>query len=179
MLNLAARNRIRTAPSDRINRCIMNALLRVSRRRQSLLSGARAFATAAGNLSAPAPAKPSAPAGDSPFLRFATPVPQLTNHQQIFSTIPQTQVILAAVLVSLLWLCHLRECTLTALMLIIPQITTLPSGLRVATETRPFTHTATVGVWIDAGSRYENAVNNGTAHFLEHMSFKGTKVCTV
>ena len=56
------------------------------------------------------------------------------------------------------------------------QITTLPSGLRVASETRPFTDTATVGVWIDAGSRYETEVNNGTAHFLEHMSFKGTKV---
>ena len=35
--------------------------------------------------------------------------------------------------------------------------------------------TATVGVWIDAGSRYENDRNNGTAHFLEHMAFKGTK----
>jgi hypothetical protein len=28
------------------------------------------------------------------------------------------------------------------------------------------------GVFIDAGSRYENAQNNGTAHFLEHMAFK-------
>lgn len=27
-------------------------------------------------------------------------------------------------------------------------------------------------MWIDAGSRYENEKNNGTAHFLEHMSFK-------
>jgi predicted Zn-dependent peptidase len=34
--------------------------------------------------------------------------------------------------------------------------------------------TATVGVFIDAGSRYENAETNGTAHFLEHMTFKGT-----
>lgn len=34
-----------------------------------------------------------------------------------------------------------------------------------------------VGVWIDAGSRYETAANNGAAHFLEHMAFKGTKVC--
>lgn len=34
--------------------------------------------------------------------------------------------------------------------------------------------TATVGVFIDAGSRYETAENNGTAHFLEHMTFKGT-----
>lgn len=35
--------------------------------------------------------------------------------------------------------------------------------------------TCTVGLWIDAGSRYENEKNNGTAHFLEHMAFKGTK----
>uniref|UniRef100_A0A8C2H3V3 Mitochondrial-processing peptidase subunit beta n=1 Tax=Cyprinus carpio TaxID=7962 RepID=A0A8C2H3V3_CYPCA len=32
-----------------------------------------------------------------------------------------------------------------------------------------------VGLWIDAGSRYENEHNNGTAHFLEHMAFKGTR----
>jgi processing peptidase subunit beta len=32
-----------------------------------------------------------------------------------------------------------------------------------------------VGVWIDAGSRYETGANNGAAHFLEHMAFKGTK----
>lgn len=31
-----------------------------------------------------------------------------------------------------------------------------------------------MGVWIDAGSRYENRNNNGAAHFLEHMAFKGT-----
>ena len=31
-----------------------------------------------------------------------------------------------------------------------------------------------MGVWIDAGSRYENSRNNGAAHFLEHMAFKGT-----
>lgn len=29
-----------------------------------------------------------------------------------------------------------------------------------------------VGLWIDAGSRFENEKNNGTAHFLEHMAFK-------
>ena len=32
-----------------------------------------------------------------------------------------------------------------------------------------------MGVWIDAGSRYETEANNGAAHFLEHMAFKGTK----
>lgn len=35
--------------------------------------------------------------------------------------------------------------------------------------------TASVGVWIDAGSRYETAENNGVAHFLEHVAFKGTR----
>lgn len=35
--------------------------------------------------------------------------------------------------------------------------------------------TATVGVFIDAGSRYETAENNGAAHFLEHITFKGTQ----
>mmetsp|Transcript_661 Transcript_661/g.894 ORF Transcript_661/g.894 Transcript_661/m.894 type:complete len:476 (-) Transcript_661:348-1775(-) len=53
-------------------------------------------------------------------------------------------------------------------------ITTTPNGLRVASETVAGAETATVGVWIDAGSRYETAQNNGAAHFLEHMAFKGT-----
>lgn len=52
-------------------------------------------------------------------------------------------------------------------------ITTLPSGLRVATE-EAFGETATIGVFIDSGSVYETEKNNGVAHFLEHMSFKGT-----
>ncbi|CAG8574153.1 4468_t:CDS:2 [Rhizophagus irregularis] len=55
------------------------------------------------------------------------------------------------------------------------QTSLLPNGLTVATETNEFAQTATVGVWIDAGSRAENAKNNGAAHFLEHMAFKGTK----
>lgn len=53
-------------------------------------------------------------------------------------------------------------------------VSTLTSGLRVASETVQGSETATVGVWIDAGSRYETARNNGVAHFLEHLSFKGT-----
>lgn len=52
-------------------------------------------------------------------------------------------------------------------------VTTLPNGFRVATENTGGS-TATIGVFIDAGSRYENEKNNGTAHFLEHMAFKGT-----
>lgn len=53
------------------------------------------------------------------------------------------------------------------------EVSTLSSGLRVATEYSGGP-TATVGIWIDAGSRYESAANNGVAHFLEHISFKGT-----
>lgn len=49
----------------------------------------------------------------------------------------------------------------------------MDNGLRVATEDSGAA-TATVGLWIDAGSRYETAQNNGVAHFLEHMAFKGT-----
>jgi processing peptidase subunit beta len=51
------------------------------------------------------------------------------------------------------------------------RITTLGNGLRVATE-NAHSETATVGVWIGAGSRFENSTNNGVAHFLEHMIFK-------
>ncbi|XP_047310329.1 probable mitochondrial-processing peptidase subunit beta, mitochondrial [Impatiens glandulifera] len=55
------------------------------------------------------------------------------------------------------------------------RVTTLPNGLRVATESNLAAKTATVGVWIDAGSRFETSETNGTAHFLEHMIFKGTQ----
>ena len=54
------------------------------------------------------------------------------------------------------------------------RVSTLPNGLTVATEANPSAQTATVGAWIDAGSRSESERNNGTAHFLEHIAFKGT-----
>ncbi|KAG8236490.1 hypothetical protein J437_LFUL016401 [Ladona fulva] len=53
------------------------------------------------------------------------------------------------------------------------RLTTLDHGMKVASEDSG-APTATVGLWIDAGSRYENENNNGVAHFLEHMAFKGT-----
>jgi len=43
--------------------------------------------------------------------------------------------------------------------------------MRVATEDS-VALSATVGVWIDTGSRNETEKNNGVAHFLEHMAFK-------
>jgi len=54
------------------------------------------------------------------------------------------------------------------------QTTTLSNGLTVATDYSPWAQTSTVGVWIDAGSRSETDETNGTAHFLEHLAFKGT-----
>ncbi|VAI08431.1 unnamed protein product [Triticum turgidum subsp. durum] len=54
------------------------------------------------------------------------------------------------------------------------KVTTLDNGLRVATESSLSSRTATVGVWIDAGSRYETEEAAGVAHFVEHMLFKGT-----
>lgn len=53
------------------------------------------------------------------------------------------------------------------------QLSVLPNQMRVASESTGG-DTATVGVWIDAGSRHETEANNGVAHFLEHMAFKGT-----
>ena len=54
------------------------------------------------------------------------------------------------------------------------RITTLDNGVRVVTDPMPHLQTLSIGVWIDAGSRYETTENNGIAHLLEHMLFKGT-----
>jgi predicted Zn-dependent peptidase len=55
------------------------------------------------------------------------------------------------------------------------RISTLASGLRVATDPMDSVETASVGVWIEAGSRFEAATICGVSHFLEHMVFKGTR----
>lgn len=52
---------------------------------------------------------------------------------------------------------------------------TLKNGLRIVTEHMNGLESATLGVWVDAGARNEDAAQNGIAHFLEHMAFKGTK----
>ena len=51
---------------------------------------------------------------------------------------------------------------------------TLPNGFRIATEVMPGLHSAAIGVWVLAGGRHERSEQNGIAHFLEHMAFKGT-----
>ena len=52
--------------------------------------------------------------------------------------------------------------------------TTLPSGLRVITETLPDRESISIGVWVEVGSRHESPDVAGVSHFLEHMVFKGT-----
>lgn len=51
------------------------------------------------------------------------------------------------------------------------RVTTLDSSMRIASEDSGAA-TATVGLWIDSGSRFETDDNNGVAHFMEHMAFK-------
>jgi predicted Zn-dependent peptidase len=55
------------------------------------------------------------------------------------------------------------------------QVTRLPSGLTVVTDSMPHLQTASLGVWIGSGSRDEEPAEHGIAHLLEHMAFKGTK----
>ena len=53
------------------------------------------------------------------------------------------------------------------------RLTTLDSGLRVASHAMPGLQTAAVGLFADVGSRHEPASVNGIAHLFEHMVFKG------
>jgi len=52
--------------------------------------------------------------------------------------------------------------------------TVLTNGLTVITEPMAHVRTVSLGVWIDAGSRYEDAARGGVCHFIEHALFKGT-----
>jgi predicted Zn-dependent peptidase len=54
----------------------------------------------------------------------------------------------------------------------------LPGGLRVVTEQIPHVHSASVGVWVNVGSRDEGRSVAGAAHFLEHLLFKATPTRT-
>ena len=50
----------------------------------------------------------------------------------------------------------------------------LANGLTVVSHERPDVETASLGIWVGAGSRSEGVAEHGVAHFLEHMAFKGT-----
>jgi predicted Zn-dependent peptidase len=54
------------------------------------------------------------------------------------------------------------------------EITKLPNGLTVATDSMPGIGTAAVTVAFAAGARSETQSEHGLAHLLEHMAFKGT-----
>jgi predicted Zn-dependent peptidase len=54
------------------------------------------------------------------------------------------------------------------------QLHTLSNGFRVVTEHMEGLKSASLGVWVMAGGRHEQVEQNGIAHFLEHMAFKGT-----
>src|SRR3984885_10708340 len=54
-------------------------------------------------------------------------------------------------------------------------VTTLKSGIKVVTDTMPHLETASLGVWVNSGSRDERDDEHGISHFLEHMAFKGTR----
>lgn len=51
----------------------------------------------------------------------------------------------------------------------------LPNGFRIVTEAMSGLQSASVGLWVEAGGRHETPAQNGIAHFLEHMAFKGTR----
>lgn len=55
------------------------------------------------------------------------------------------------------------------------QIHRLKNGFRIVTEHMPGLASASVGIWVGAGARHEAQNQNGIAHFLEHMAFKGTE----
>ena len=51
----------------------------------------------------------------------------------------------------------------------------LRNHITLVMEELPYYRSVSVGVWVRAGSMYETEANNGMAHVIEHMLFKGTK----
>ena len=53
--------------------------------------------------------------------------------------------------------------------------TVLSNGLTILTEAMDHIRSVSIGIWVKAGSRHEDAEANGITHFIEHMVFKGTR----
>ena len=49
----------------------------------------------------------------------------------------------------------------------------LDNGLRVASQ-ETYSQAATIGLYVNAGSRFETESNQGVSHLMEHMAFKST-----
>ncbi|KAF8976250.1 Mitochondrial-processing peptidase subunit alpha [Entomortierella lignicola] len=56
---------------------------------------------------------------------------------------------------------------------LVSKISRLPNGVRIATEASQG-HFASLGVYIDAGSRYEDDNTRGVSHILDRLAFKST-----
>lgn len=54
----------------------------------------------------------------------------------------------------------------------------LNNGVRILTQKMDGVRSASLGIWVGAGSRHESTGENGSAHFIEHMVFKGTQTRT-
>ncbi|MFT4689505.1 MAG: M16 family metallopeptidase [Verrucomicrobiia bacterium] len=55
------------------------------------------------------------------------------------------------------------------------EVTKLENGLTIASAKMSGMASVSVGIWVGIGSRHETAEENGAAHFIEHMLFKGTQ----
>jgi len=53
--------------------------------------------------------------------------------------------------------------------------TVLNNGARIISEQLDHLRSVSFGIWVDAGSRDEDSLENGVSHFIEHMIFKGTR----
>ncbi|MCC6598816.1 MAG: insulinase family protein [Alphaproteobacteria bacterium] len=53
--------------------------------------------------------------------------------------------------------------------------TTLKNGLRIVTDSVESMYSAALGIWTGVGTRHEDPAENGVAHMVEHMLFKGTE----
>ena len=58
---------------------------------------------------------------------------------------------------------------------IMNEIIALPNGIRLAYQNIPYIRSVALGVFVKIGSRNELSLDNGIAHFTEHMMFKGTE----
>ncbi len=55
------------------------------------------------------------------------------------------------------------------------QLTTLNNNIRLVTQHLKDRDSASIGIWVGSGGRFENEHNKGAAHFIEHMAFKGSE----
>jgi predicted Zn-dependent peptidase len=53
--------------------------------------------------------------------------------------------------------------------------TVLENGIRIVSHEMPEHRSASLGIWVENGSRHESRQQNGISHFIEHLLFKGTE----